>query len=290
MVGVPFERPSELPARAEVSDKEFAEREAQLKRQAALDLSQKPAEESRIADRADPEGLGTGPPAHWLEWGKPSRQTSLVVDPADGRVPPITPEGRRRASAVRSTFLVSDGFTDVTWMDAYDRCISRGVLGSMFPVVYNNGTQILQSPGYVVIRHEMIHETRIIPLDGRPHVSPAIRSYMGDSRGRWEGTTLVVETTNLNGRTGAQPIPVAEPAAHLLTTSEALRLVERFTRTGPDTIQYEVTISDPRTWARPWKVAFPLRREPAYEMFEYACHEGNYAIRNILSGARAREK
>jgi hypothetical protein len=160
----------------------------------------------------------------------------------------------------------------------------------MFPVVYNNGTQILQVPGYVVIRHEMIHETRMIPLDGRPHVSSAIRSYMGDSRGHWEGTTLVVETTNFNGRTGAQPIPVAEPAAHLLTTSDALRLVERFTRTGADTIQYEVTISDPKTWVRPWKVAFPFRREPTYGMFEYACHEGNYAIRNILSGARAREK
>ncbi len=180
--------------------------------------------------------------------------------------------------------MVFDGFNDFTEMGPYDRCISRGVLGSTFPVIYNNGNQIFQFPGYVVIRYEMIHETRVIPLDGRPHASPAIRSYMGDPRGHWDGNTLIVETTNFNGKTGALA------NGNLLMTSDALKLVERFTRTGPETVQYEVTIDDPHTWVRPWKVAFPLRRDSSYGMFEYACHEGNHAMTNMLSAARSRDK
>jgi len=277
MVGVPFERPAELAGRSELSDKEFADRETQTQRQTALDLERFPSPTARI-------GNGTGPPSHWLEWGKPSRQASLVVEPADGKIPPMTPDGQRRAAAVRNTYVVFGGFNDFTEMGPYDRCISRGVLGSTFPVIYNNGNQILQFPGYVVIRYEMIHETRVIPLDGRPHASPAIRTYMGDPRGHWEGSTLVVETTNFNGRTGAQA------NGNLLMTSDALQLVERFTRTGPDTIRYEVTINDPKTWTRPWKVAFPLRRDPQYQIFEYACHEGNHAMSNMLSAARAEDR
>jgi hypothetical protein len=130
----------------------------------------------------------------------------------------------------------------------------------------------------------MIHETRVIPLDGRPHVGPRIRQYMGDSRGRWEGNTLVVHTTNLNGRTGAQG------NGNLLPLSEAAELTERFTRTGPDTIQYEVTVNDPKTWTRPWTASFPLQRDPKYAFFEYACHEGNYAMKDILSASRADER
>ena len=140
-------------------------------------------------------------------------------------------------------------------------------------------------PGFLVIRHEMIHETRIIPLDGRPHLSPAIRSYMGDSRGRWEGRTLVVETTNFNGRTGSRG-----RNGNGNPTSPALRLTERFTRLDADTLRYEVRVDDPETWTRPWTVAFPLTRDPGYTMYEYACHEGNYAVRNILSAARAGER
>jgi hypothetical protein len=216
--------------------------------------------------------------------GKPSRQASLVVEPGDGKLPPMTPEGLQRSASTRNTYVVTSGFSGASDLGPYDRCISRGVLGSTFPVIYNNGNQILQLPGYVVIRYEMIHETRIIPLDGRSHVSPAIRSYMGDPRGRWEGNTLVVQTTNFNGRTGAQA------NGNLSMTSDALELVERFTRTGPDTIQYQVTVNDPKTWTRPWAVAFPLRRDPDYKIFEYACHEGNHAMSNILSAARAEER
>ena len=186
-------------------------------------------------------------------------------------------------ASLKNTYVMFSGFRDHTELGPYDRCISRGVLGSMFPVIYNNGNQILQMPGYVVIRYEMIHETRVIPLDGRSHLSSAIRSYMGDARGHWEGNTLVVHTTNFNGKTGAQA------NGNLLMTSDALELVERFTRTGADTIRYEVTVTDPKTWTRPWGVEFPLRRDPGYKIFEYACHEGNNAMWNILSASRAEE-
>ena len=155
----------------------------------------------------------------------------------------------------------------------------------MFPSGYSNGNQIVQAPGIVAIRNEMIHETRIIPLDGRPHVSGAIRGYMGDSRGRWDGNTLVVETTNFNGRFGARRNGSDIPM------SDALKVVERFTRTDPETLLYEVTVNDPKTWTMPWSVAYPLKQDFEYGLFEYACHEGNYyAMTNILSGARAEER
>jgi len=130
----------------------------------------------------------------------------------------------------------------------------------------------------------MIHEVRVVPLDGRSHVSPRIRTYMGDPRGHWEGNTLVIETTNLNGRTGAQG------NGDLLMLSYDAKIVERYTRTGADTLQYEVTVADPRTWTKPWKASFPLRRDMSYGMFEYACHEGNHAMHNILSASRAADK
>jgi hypothetical protein len=276
MVGVPFERPAELAGRVEVSDKEFAERAEQARKRAVADSEE-------VVSTAPRTGDGTGPPSHWLEWGKPSRQASLVVTPADGRLPPMTPEGQSRAASLKNTYVMFSGFNDHNDLGPYDRCISRGVLGSTFPVIYNNGNQIFQMPGYVVIRYEMIHETRVIPLDGRPHGSSRIRSYMGDARGHWDGNTLVVHTTNFNGKTGAQA------NGNLLMTSDALELTERFTRTGPDTIQYEVTVTDPKTWTRPWGVAFPLRRDSKYQIFEYACHEGNHAMSNILSASRAEE-
>jgi hypothetical protein len=285
MVGVPFERPDQFGTRLFLTDEELKARQAQADRQAELDRSDFDIE----APSAEIEAMGdvggpTSPPPFWLERGEPSRQSSLIVDPPDGKMPPMTPEGQERAKNTTNTYVQYTGFEKFDDLGPYDRCISRGVLGSMFPVVYNNGNQILQIPGYVVVRNEMIHEVRVIPLDGRPHLSPAIRSYMGDSRGRWEGDTLVVETTNLNGRTGAQA------NGNLQIMSESLTLVERFTRTGSDTLLYEVTVNDPGTWTRPWKVAYPLRRDPDYRIFEYACHEGNYAMSNILSGSRADER
>ena len=269
MVGVPFERSREFGERLFLTGEEFARRAEQARKQLE-------------ADKAG-EGAGFNTPPWWIERGKPQRQASLVVDPPDGRMPPMTPEGQKRAAAVRSSFG-DDPFNGPEDFSLYDRCITRGVLGTTLPVGYNSGNQILQSPGHVAIRYEMIHETRLIPLDGRPHVGPAIRTYMGDARGHWEGNTLVVETTNFNGRTGVTGNGRNTP------TSQALRLVERFTRVDADTIQYEVTVDDPKTWTRPWKIAFPWKQAPSHYLFEYACHEGNHGLRNILSGARAAEK
>ncbi|HXH25240.1 MAG TPA: hypothetical protein VNI78_08330 [Vicinamibacterales bacterium] len=285
MVGVPFERPDRYGTRLMLTEDEFRERELAAAKQRELDtldfdITNPPPEIVALGDVGD----GTSPPPHWLERGEPSRQSSLIVDPPDGKLPPMTPEGKERQKLVKTTYLKRTGFSSPDELGPYDRCISRGVVGSMMPVVYNNGNEIVQAPGYVVLRNEMIHETRIIPLDGRPHVGPAIRSYMGDSRGWWEGHTLVVRTRNLNGRNGLQA------NGQTLLTSDEVEFIERFTRTGPDTLQYEVTIVDPRTWTRPFTVSFPLRRDPDYGLYEYACHEGNYSMTNTLSASRADEE
>jgi hypothetical protein len=285
MVGVPLERPDQFGNRLFLTDAEFEQRLKDAEKQRQLDvldfdLEKPPAEIVALGDVGD----GTSPPPHWLERGEPSRQSSLVIDPENGKVPPMTAEGQARQKLVKTTYVQRTGFTSPDELGPYDRCISRGVVGSMLPVVYNNGNQIVQAPGYVVLRNEMIHETRIIPLDNRPSLPATFKSYMGDSRGRFEGNTLVVETTNLNGRNGLQG------NGQLMLTSDALELTERFTPLSADVLQYEVTIKDPKTWTRPWTISFPLRREPEYQILEYACHEGNYSMRNTLSGSRADEK
>jgi hypothetical protein len=150
----------------------------------------------------------------------------------------------------------------------------------MLPTIYNFGNQIVQAPGYVVIRNEMIHEARIIPLDGRPHVGSSLRTFMGDSRGHWEGNTLVVETTNLNDQTGTG-------GGYF---SDAAKLTERFTRTAQDELSYDLTINDPKTWTKPWTVHMPYKLDPSYNIYEYACHEGNYMMSSALEAARQLEK
>ena len=274
LMQVPFERPVEFGTRAELTDAEFQRLAAALQQQQQADAT----EFSRGG------GGGVNPPSHWLEQGRPSRQASLIVDPPNGRLPPMTEDGARRAKAWPSTNPAVP-YASAQEFNVYDRCITRGVIGSTMPNIYNSGIEIMQAPGLVVIRYEMIHETRVIPLDGRPHVSSAIRSYMGDARGRWDGRTLVVETTNFNGRTGS-----LARNGNGNPTSEALRLTERFTRRDPETLDYALTVDDPRTWTRPWRVAFSLARDADYAMYEYACHEGNYAIANILRGFRAAEQ
>jgi hypothetical protein len=171
----------------------------------------------------------------------------------------------------------ADSYTD---RSLYDRCITRGLVGSLTPAIYNAGNQIVQSPGYVVITNEMIHEARIIPLDGRPALSPAIKQWVGDSRGRFEGDTLVVETTNFTDRTNVGQ------ARH----SDKLKITERYTRTDENTLVLRLTVEDPETWDAPWTLELPLKRDDSYGMFEYACHEGNLAMFNILSGHRAEER
>ncbi len=285
MVSVPFERPAQFGNRLFLTEDEFQAREKQAQHQAEVDVLDfdltKPPDE--IVALGDVGGV-TSPPPHWLERGLPSRQSSLIVDPPDGKMPPMTPEGKARQTNAGGTYVKQTGFKSADELGPYDRCISRGVVGSMMPVVYNNGNEIIQAPGLVAFRNEMIHETRIIPLDDRPWPPSHIKSWMGASRGHFDGNTLVVVTRNLNGRTGMQGNGM------MLIPSDAIEITERFTPLSASILQYEVTINDPKTWIRPWKVSFPLRRDNSYQMFEYACHEGNYAMRNTLSGSRADEK
>jgi len=228
---------------------------------------------------------GVGPAPNWADHDSPmpERRLSMVVDPPDGKVP-VMPW----AEAKRDYDLAHLGDSwvhETPWV----RCITRGVPGGMFPAGYNNGYQILQIPGYVVIRYEMIHEARIIPIDGRPHVSSHIRQWNGDPRGHWEGNTLVVDTTNFHDR-GSIATSAATGRIRGIPHSEALHVVERFTPSDANTIDYEVTIDDPKVYTRPWKVAIPLTRDSNYQIYEYSCQEGNYAVPNELSAGRARDK
>jgi hypothetical protein len=268
----PFERPSALAGKAFLTVEEAAALEKQA------------ADQRTNADRAPRPGDVGSYNDFWFDSGTRvvgNRQTSLVVDPPDGRVPlkPAAEEKRDR------NLTNVDSYES---MSPWDRCITRGP-GGMFPAGYNNAYQIVQTPGYVVILYEMIHEARIIPVDGRPHLDKSVRLWAGDARGRWEGTTLVVETTNFNDK-GWVATNAASARIRGVPHSDALRLIERFTRVDADTIAYEVAIEDPNMYTSPWKVAIPLRRDESYQMFEYACHEGNRAIEHVLSGARAAER
>jgi hypothetical protein len=203
----------------------------------------------------------------------------VVVDPPDGKIPAQTAEARQRAARLQ-TARRGRGQAD-SWEDRslYDRCITRGLPGSMMPAIYGNSYRIVQASGYVVIQYEMVHESRVIPLDDRPAIGGVIRSHMGDGRGHWEGDTLVVETTNFRQESvyrGANP--------------DTLRITERFTRVSPDRLDWRFTVNDPSTWTKPWTFAMPLTRSTDEDIVEYACHEGNRAMANILSAARAEEK
>jgi len=287
MVGVPLQRPERFGTRNALTDEEFEQRARDIEAEEAslvAEIDVFTADVSRPCAIRCP----TSPQPHWQETGKPSRQASLIVDPPDGRQPPLSDEGRQRQAQLQAEQRArrerlqgreADSYTD---RSLYDRCITRGVVGSILPVIYNNGNEIVQAPGYVVIRNEMIHEARVVPLDDRPHLPANLTSYMGDSRGRWEGNTLVVVTKNLNGMTGVGGNGGGR-------TSGRITIIERFTMLDTDTLQYTATIDDPGTWTQPWTLSFPWKREPVYGMFEYACHEGNYAMRNILSASRVAE-
>ncbi len=260
MLGVPLERPASLGEKATLTDEEFARLPAQRRTPNANDAF--------FGESRD----------HWRDYGKPQRQTSLIVDPPNGRFPPLTPDGAKRTAAIpneaRGPLNGPDNVSPAA------RCISRGAFGSMLPIGNSSGNQIIQAPGVVVIRNEMIHEARVIHVDGRPHVGKKILSYMGDSRGRWEGSTLVVDTTNFDETGGVNR-----------AFSRGARMTERFTRIDGRTLRYEVTVDDPQTWTRPWTVAFPLEQDPTFYLFEFACHEGNYwSMRSMLGGARLVEK
>jgi hypothetical protein len=228
------------------------------------------------ADERTPQGPAVST-ADWLVQPSPTsaRRPSMVVDPPDGRVPL-----RREAIEQRDRELAMPA-DSLEHYGPWERCITRGVPSSLFPGAYNNGHRIVQTAAAFVIHSEMIHEARVIPLDGRPHLDPRIRSWEGDSRGHWEGETLVVDTTNFNGKSW---IATNAAAGRMrgIPQSEACHLVERFTRVDANTIQYSVTIDDPNVYTRPWTAAFPLNRDDGYQLYEYACHEGNYALGNML--------
>ena len=262
----PLERPDEFAGKtlADITPEQFAE----IRRQAT---------EKMIAALAPGP---RGPDTWWLENLDLTKRSQpwLIVDPPDGKVPALTAEAQKRASSrVRSSF-VGGPFDGPQDFNPLERCISRGLPGSMIPVMYGNVYQIVQSPGYVVITYEIVHEARVIPLDGRPHVGAAIHEHMGDARGHFERDTLVVETTNFTSLTayrGANP--------------ERLKITERFKRVAPDKIAWSATLDDPTTWTAPWTIAMPLTLDPQPAM-AFECHEGNYGVRNILSGARAAER
>jgi hypothetical protein len=223
--------------------------------------------------------------ADWLIQDSPisARRPSMVVDPPNGRVPL-----RREAAEKRDRDYVLRA-DSIEHYGPWERCITRGVPGAMFPGAYNNGHQIVQTRDYFVIHSEMIHEARVIPLEGRPRLDPATASWSGDSHGRWEGDTLVVDTRNFNGKSW---IATNAAAGWLrgIPQSEACHLVERFTRVDANTIRYEATIDDPNVYTSPWTVAFPLNKDERYRIFEYACHEGNHALENMLSqGAKLKQ-
>jgi hypothetical protein len=246
-------------------------------------------ERGRLAQRPVRQATdGTG--AAWPETGGRLERASLIVDPPDGRIP-MRPEAIQRLVRREEARSVR-GEAD-SWLDrnSWERCISRTLPVAMIPNLYNNNYQILQTPDYVVVQMEMIHEARIIPLD-KPHAPDAIRQWLGDSRGHWEGPTLVVETVHFNDRLDGGDL---QPS-HVIQTGhrgsgKTLRLVERFTRIAADAIDYRFTVEDPETYTRPYTVAIPMRRAPAdTALYEYACHEGNYAMLNLLKGGRANEQ
>jgi hypothetical protein len=277
-LGVPFERPEAFGDREFVTDEEFAERESNARRQAERDAEEFVAPAPTAA--AGPTAGGTGPPAHWIERGRPSRRTSIVIDPPDGRIPYRDEAARGRSANAVNARTSQAPFHGPEDLDLYDRCITRGLPHVIFPTIYNNTSAIVQGPGYVAIRYEMIHDVRVIPIDAGPHVSSSIRHHFGDSRGRWEGDTLVVEVTNFPTGT-----------INYRGAGGQLRLTERFRRIDDRTVRYEVTVEDPETFAGPWTAALSLRTDEGLtDVFEYACHEGNYAMTNILSGARADEE
>jgi len=296
--GVPFERPKnfgtratltedELKARAKTvqNSEEFVESGGTNHSPALAEIQAK--EKGEAAPALPPGRFGRGVdaapvPGHWGEFARrPSHQTSQVVDPPDGRLPPLTPEAQAALDAKMKIRREPIPASYTNW-SYYDRCITRGVAGSILPVIYGNGLEIVQTPGYVAIRYEMVHDVRIIPTDGRPHISSNIKSYMGDAVGHWEGKTLVVETTNLLGGRMAVGVNGDGGAPY----SDDMKLTERFTRVSANTVNYELIVDDPKTYTATWKVAFPITHEPGYQLFEYACHEGNMAMHNMLNAAR----
>jgi hypothetical protein len=271
LIGTPLERPERFGDRRVMNDEEFAEVQARVEDR-----------NTRYDEEQAANKMGGG---HWAEPTEALRLTSLIVDPPNGRLPALTEAGKAKQATMGSGWSRT-AFDSVEDFDSWDRCITRGLPVSMLPRNYNNGIRIFQSPGYVVIFLEMVHESRIVPTTGRAPLDAAIEQWMGESRGRWEGNTLVVETTNFNGETSmTNPGVPGSPRAPTPTTS-SMRIVERFTRSGDDTMDYSIRVEDSDVIASPWTVEYPMKRDDSYEFYEYACHEDNTAVRNYIETSR----
>jgi hypothetical protein len=288
----PVQRPDELAGRDFLTEEEIATLERQIVERNER-LLVRPALRT-TAGNVD-RGVDGAPGAYnnfWLDGGtRPTGRTSLIVDPPNGKIPPVTPAFDRVAAA-RAEARLTRGPADA-WEDFQlnDRCIVWSAGPPMMPGPYNNTYMIFQTPDYVAIQVEMIHDTRIIPLDGRPHLDPLIRQSLGDMRGHWEGDTLVVETTNIartEGDPGVQGADEIELRAANGRSDDTIRVIERFTRVDTDTIQYEFTIEDPSRWTRSFSGEFPFVTTDG-RLYEYACHEGNYSMPTILRGERVQD-
>jgi hypothetical protein len=281
MMGTPLQRAEELGIKAVYTDAEMAAR-----------ATQAAGRGNRYQEAIKAGNFGAALQAGVTDPGTPQRQTSMIVDPPNGRLPELTAEGKRQGALMKSSWTAYQG-EPITWdapedFDTWDRCITRGMPASMFPFRYNGGMEIFQSPGYVVLSLEMIHEDRIIPTDGRAALPASFKTWMGEARGRWEGNTLVVETTHFNGRTASVNFGIlAAPAGNRIPTSPQMTIVERFTRVSDDTMHYEITTTDPVVYTQPWTARFPLKLTPDYQWWEYACHEGNRTIRDFITSSRA---
>jgi hypothetical protein len=262
--GIPMSRQEQYGDRLYLNEQELAQRAEQVER--GVERAENEATSSFRGDFAR----------------RALPQTSLIVDPADGRLPAFTPEGMKRPMP-RGTY--GDGPLDsYTDFSLYERCITRGIAGSTLRVIYGNGQRIVQAPGVVALSYEMVHDTRLIYTDGRPHINQAIRQYLGDSRAHWEGDELVVETTNLTDRTA-----IGLNGNGNRHSSE-MKLTERFRRVADDVLQYQLTVDDPVTYARPFTMSFPLTPLDGGKLLPYDCHEGNFALLQSLGAERAEDR
>ncbi len=283
-----FQRPKEYGDRVWVTDEEFARR---------LGAAQK------SDANYSPNYRGATPPgtrglADWMRRSDFAKRTSLIVNPKDGRLPPLTPKGQHLFETGRSGWVPGQHYDWVTDFDTWDRCITRGLPASMFPNRYNNGIRVFQSPGYITIVLEMLG-TRIIPIGDTPPWPAGMESWMGHSRAHWEGKTLVIETTNIKSGDSVSTDPFKRSASPVIVTmvggaplnttptSPKARMVERLTMTGPNTLMHELTYDDPETYTAPWTTRIEWTRDDAYQFFEYACHEGNQAMRGYILASRA---
>ena len=283
----PLERPRALAGKEFLTDEEAADLEERTLER--LDFDRRDGGARFDVERAYNN--------FWWDWGDKltdDKRTSLIVDPPDGRIPAMTPDAQDEAQArrrsrerpIRDRVLIGSKAHGPEDLGLSERCLLGFNAGPpMLPSAYNNNVQLFQAPGYVVLLNEMIHDVRVVPLDGRPHLDERVRQWMGDSRGRWEGDTLVVDSTNFTDKTPS----FSTVAGASMGSGTTLHLIERFTRVSLDTLLYEFTIDDSQTFTAPWTVAIPMKKSEG-PLFEYACHEGNYGMANLLSGARAQER